>query len=209
MKPIDIPSATVEAHGASYVSVSAPLDFEFTDGTKPEAFEGMRIGDVVYTLIGIENEGELEALKRTKCFYLGFYSGNIPIFTIRVADVIFGEAPVEEELPAIVNNFDLFQMAKDSWPTLGNYEIAYMEIPRKSRFIQKVGTDERHQEVFMSETVEAGSFVLHSFVSGETIVVPREWLDFLNGSEKAEPEREDIHNSGEGEERIRKEGPSL
>lgn len=213
MKPINIPPATVEAHGAAYVSVSAPLDFEFTDGTKPEAFEGMRVGDVVYTLIGVETDGEMEALNRTRCFYLGFYSGNIPIFTVRVADIIFGDPPAEEEiLPVLADNYELHQWARDAWPTFINGDVAWHRLPTKTRWVIKVGTDDRHQDVFMSEVIEAGNYLLHNFVSGKTMVVPEQWLEFLYGEgiQKIEPSsEEELHNLGEELESVREEIPDL
>jgi hypothetical protein len=214
MRPIPIPPATIVAHGGAYVSVSAPIDFEFTDGTKPEPFEGMRIGDVVYSLIGIE-DGEIEALKRTKCFYLGFFSGHIPIFTLRVADVAFGEPDVEEVLPVISDNYDLHQEARDSWPTMMDGNVAYKQIDKRSRFVQIVGKDERHQDIFMSTVVEASSYILHSFRLGETIIVPQEWLDFLYGSTEHRPteipqvEIKEVYNSGEEQEPVPTKNPTL
>jgi len=217
LRPIPIPEATIVAHGAAYVSVSAPLDFEFSDGSKPEAFEGMRIGDVIYTLIGIE-DGELEALKRTHCFYLGFFSGHIPIFNLRVADVAFGEPDIEEVLPVIADNFDLHQEARDSWATMMNGDIAYKQIDKSSRFIQIVGKDNRHQDVFMSEVVEAGNYILHSFLLGKTIIVPQEWLDFLYGASEHKqvevvnvPEEiiEEVHSPREEPKPVRKKDTTL
>jgi hypothetical protein len=214
LKPINIPPATVEAHGGAHVNVSAPLDFEFSDGNKPIPFEGMRIGDTVYTLIGIENDGELEALKRTRCFYLGFFSGQIPIFTVRVADVMFGEPVEDEVLPVIPDNFELWQDARSNWDTIMNGDIAIKQIEKKSRFIQKVGTDAQHRDVFMEGVIDAGQYLMHSFLLGETMIVPKEWLDFLYGSitrseSQLEPEVEELHSPAEETERVREEDQGL
>jgi hypothetical protein len=182
MKPIEIPRQTIEAYGAEAVTVSAPQDFEFSDGSKPEAYPAMRVGEVVYVLIGVETQDEMEALKRTKCFYLGFFAKAIPIFNIRVADIIFGEAEPDEILPTISDNFDLHQEARDNWHSLpGMTEVCFKSIGRKSRFVQLVGQDDRHQDVFMADVVDAGDFLLHNFISGNTCVVSRDWLEFMYG----------------------------
>lgn len=182
MKPIVIPRQTIEAYGAEEVEVSAPPEFEFTDGSRPESYLAMRVGHTVYTLVGIENQDELEALNRTKCFYLGFFGNAIPIFTVRVADIMYGEEEPEEQLPAISDNFDLHQEAKDSWDAIPNMEtVCYKPVLTKSRFVQIVGKDDRHQDVFMSSIIYAGDFLLHNFMTGKTCVVSGDWLEFMYG----------------------------
>lgn len=178
MEPIPFPSATIEAYGGKRVRVDPPPDFELTDNSPIEPFEGMVVGETTYALIGI-HDSEIDALLRTRCFYLGFMSGFIPVFTLRVADIVQGEQ-VEEVLPVIYKNIDLYQEARDNW-YLFSQDIVYKRIPERTRFVEVVGQDERHQDILKATVIETGEYLLHNLATGNCAVVPEEYVDFLFG----------------------------
>lgn len=163
MKSIPIPLSTIQAYGATPVRIDPPQNFELDNGQPIESLLGMRVGDVTYVLMGIE-EDERDALNRTNCFYIGFVSGFIPVFTVRVADIIHGQAedPLEETLPIVFANFELNQEARTNWISINDHVVC-KQIPIKSEL--------RWDNEPGNQIIEAGDFLFHDFKTGQMMVV--------------------------------------
>lgn len=167
MQPIHIPDATVDAYNAERVSVLPPEAFE-VDGFGIEGYEGMKIGDAIYTVIGVD-DAELAVLQKTKCFFLSFLSGVIPVFSLRVAD--FEDRPDDtgEGLPTLLEDFDLKQEARDSWDYLLT-NIVFMQNMERRIFMPE------HGEAVI---LEVGDFLIHNLQDGTISRIPREFSDLL------------------------------
>lgn len=162
MKSIPIPLSTIQAYGGTPIKIDPPKNFELDNGSPIESILGMRVGEVVYILMGVEEE-EREALSRTNAFYLGFVSGFVPVFTVRVADIIHGQTDdPTETLPVLITDFNMSQEAQDSWGRL-NENLAYKQIPVKTELRQEDGVG--------NMIVEAGDYLFLDFRTGQTVIV--------------------------------------
>lgn len=157
--------STVEAYGAIPVKIDPPEAFELSDGQRPESMYGMKVGEVTYILMGVEEGQEREALGRTNAFYLGFFSGFVPVFQCRVADIIHVDSEdLTKDLPVMIADYNLAQEARREWPWL-NSHAAYKKVEKKTLLRFEVEMLEEPQ------IIEAGDYLIHDFSTGKMIVL--------------------------------------
>lgn len=171
MIPLPIPLSTIQAYGGTPVKIDPPQNFELTNGEKIPSIPGMKVGDVTYILMGVE-EIEREALSRTHAFYLGFLSGFIPVFTLRVADIIHGQTDDPfDPLPILFANFEMVQEAHDEWERLTEY-VACKQIHVKTELRWEDG------EVG-NQIIEENNYLVHDFRTGQVLIVSSILIDML------------------------------
>lgn len=111
MEPINIPDQAIEVNNGERVWISG-------GETKANSFEGMRTEQGILALIRLD-ERDREIINRTHCFWLGFHSKFIPVFSIRPADdytpELLSEAP---QIPVRILDEDFYTDARMNWPSL-------------------------------------------------------------------------------------------
>jgi hypothetical protein len=167
MQPIPIPDEVIAGHGAQKVELAPPANWDGSNGREVHSVEAMKIGDDIYVLVEIE-ERDKEILPRTNCFYLGFHSGFVPVFSFRAADVVVGEQVPESTALVVEDNYELAQAAHDSWDRLG--------VTPNIKFIKEL----EHEIRFWGRDYRAigspGDFLIHDPITGTTELVPERYI---------------------------------
>jgi hypothetical protein len=107
MRTLPIPPAFIENMGGTPIILQGP-------SSEVQNADGMHIeNDGVYVLVGIE-EAEREEFKKSWTFFLGFH-GPVPVFSLRVNNVLTDEAEPDPEIPRLGNHQPLREEAETNW----------------------------------------------------------------------------------------------